>query len=431
MVCTAAGHGAGRGRGARVPHRLGAARLPRDRRGLRRAAAGRAASTATGCPSRSSRRRRRPRSASTTRTSPTTRSSATVGADTAGELRDLTLRSTPAPPSWPRERGIILADTKFEFGRDAASGGWCSATRCSRRTRRGSGRPTSGRRGARSPASTSSTSATGCCRTSRAGTARSGDAAAPAARGRRGRDPRALRRGLRAADRPARSPTGRRATHGTLTRQLTLYVGLRTSTASRCAPCKLLVVIASTRPGRVGQRSATGSPARPARTAASRSRSPTSPSWTCRSWTSRRTRGCGATSTSHTSEWSAQVEAADAVVFVMPEYNYSLHRAAEERHRLPAQRVGLQAGRASSATAACPAASARSQVLKQVVDRRCAWSGRRGDPIPMVSHDARRRRVHPDRRSWPTRRSRCSTSWCGRRAGALGRVRPTADRRRE
>ena len=42
-------------------------------------------------PSRSSRPRPRPRSASTTRTSPSTRSPPTVGAERAGELRDLTL----------------------------------------------------------------------------------------------------------------------------------------------------------------------------------------------------------------------------------------------------------------------------------------------------------------------------------------------------
>ena len=69
----AARHGAGRGGRPRLPRRLGAARLPGDRRGVRRRAAGRAASTATGCPSRSSPRPPRPRSASTTRTSPTTR----------------------------------------------------------------------------------------------------------------------------------------------------------------------------------------------------------------------------------------------------------------------------------------------------------------------------------------------------------------------
>jgi phosphoribosylaminoimidazole-succinocarboxamide synthase len=43
----------------------------------------------------------------------------TVGADTASELRDLTLRIYETAAELSRQRGIILADTKFEFGRDA------------------------------------------------------------------------------------------------------------------------------------------------------------------------------------------------------------------------------------------------------------------------------------------------------------------------
>jgi phosphoribosylaminoimidazole-succinocarboxamide synthase len=46
----------------------------------------------------------------------------TVGADTAAELRDLTLRIYTAAAAFAAERGIILADTKFEFGRDPATG---------------------------------------------------------------------------------------------------------------------------------------------------------------------------------------------------------------------------------------------------------------------------------------------------------------------
>ena len=46
----------------------------------------------------------------------------TVGADTAAELRDLTLRIYTAASAFALGRGIILADTKFEFGRDPATG---------------------------------------------------------------------------------------------------------------------------------------------------------------------------------------------------------------------------------------------------------------------------------------------------------------------
>jgi phosphoribosylaminoimidazole-succinocarboxamide synthase len=45
---------------------------------------------------------------------------ATVGAETAGRLRDLTLAIYAAAAEVATERGIILADTKFEFGYDDA-----------------------------------------------------------------------------------------------------------------------------------------------------------------------------------------------------------------------------------------------------------------------------------------------------------------------
>jgi phosphoribosylaminoimidazole-succinocarboxamide synthase len=47
---------------------------------------------------------------------------ATVGAETAAELKDLTLRIYTHATELARGRGIILADTKFEFGRDPATG---------------------------------------------------------------------------------------------------------------------------------------------------------------------------------------------------------------------------------------------------------------------------------------------------------------------
>jgi len=42
-----------------------------------------------------------------------------VGAETAGRLRDLALRVYKKAAAYARERGIIIADTKFEFGRTA------------------------------------------------------------------------------------------------------------------------------------------------------------------------------------------------------------------------------------------------------------------------------------------------------------------------
>ena len=42
-----------------------------------------------------------------------------VGADAAAELRDLTLRLYDTAADYAQSRGIILADTKFEFGRNA------------------------------------------------------------------------------------------------------------------------------------------------------------------------------------------------------------------------------------------------------------------------------------------------------------------------
>ena len=75
-------------------------------------------------------------------------------------------RSTPAPSGLARERGIILADTKFEFGTrlgdgDARGRGRARPTRCSPRTRAATGRPTSGSPAAPSRPTTSRSCATG------------------------------------------------------------------------------------------------------------------------------------------------------------------------------------------------------------------------------------------------------------------------------
>ena len=118
----------------------------------------------TGCRSRSSRPPPRPPSASTTRTCPSTSSPGRSATRRPTRLRDAHPRRLRARPSRsPRERGIILADTKLEFGPSAPDGGgtWSSATRCSPRTPPGSGRPTAGSPAAPSRASTSSTSGTG------------------------------------------------------------------------------------------------------------------------------------------------------------------------------------------------------------------------------------------------------------------------------
>ena len=42
-----------------------------------------------------------------------------VGTETASTLRDLTLRVYKKAADYARQRGIIIADTKFEFGRTA------------------------------------------------------------------------------------------------------------------------------------------------------------------------------------------------------------------------------------------------------------------------------------------------------------------------
>ena len=76
----------------------------------------RAWSRPAGCPSRSSPRPPRRRSATTTRTSPSRRSPATSVVETAERLRDLTLAVYARAEQITRERGLILADTKFEFG---------------------------------------------------------------------------------------------------------------------------------------------------------------------------------------------------------------------------------------------------------------------------------------------------------------------------
>ena len=88
-----------------------------SRHDARPGAAGGSAGVATSCPSRCSRRRPRPTIGDTTRTSPSTQAVDLVGAELgrAGP-RHLASSSTAAAPAWAAERGIIIADTKFELG---------------------------------------------------------------------------------------------------------------------------------------------------------------------------------------------------------------------------------------------------------------------------------------------------------------------------
>ena len=115
-----AGDAAGRVRGPRLPVRLGHGRVPAHRRhpGRRRCRPG--WSRARGCRRRCSRRRPRPRWASTTRRSTSPTVVALVGADRAAELRELTLALYRRGAEIAEAAGIVLADTKFEFGARAA-----------------------------------------------------------------------------------------------------------------------------------------------------------------------------------------------------------------------------------------------------------------------------------------------------------------------
>ena len=88
-------------------------------------------SRARGCPSRSSRRPRRPpAAASTTSRSRSSEVAALVGADDAARAAAADAGGLRRGAELAAERGVIVADTKLEFGRDAARARWCSATRC-------------------------------------------------------------------------------------------------------------------------------------------------------------------------------------------------------------------------------------------------------------------------------------------------------------
>ena len=99
-----------------------------------------------------------------------------IGADAAAQLRDLTLNVYARADGLARDRGIILADTKFEFGTRRDGGPTrarsSSATRCSRRTRAATGRRTTGNPAAPRSPTTSRSCATGSPHPRAAGTER-------------------------------------------------------------------------------------------------------------------------------------------------------------------------------------------------------------------------------------------------------------------
>ena len=110
--------GAGRGDRARLSRRLGLEGLPGHRLALRHPPARRTAPGANACRRRSSPPRPRPRSATTTRMSSFDAMVAAVGADLAERVREATLAIYNWAAAYAAERGIIIADTKFEFGTD-------------------------------------------------------------------------------------------------------------------------------------------------------------------------------------------------------------------------------------------------------------------------------------------------------------------------
>jgi hypothetical protein len=104
-----------RGHRPRLPRGLGLEGLPAYRAPSAGSRCRRASRRASVCPSRYSRPRRRPRSA-TTRTS-TCRGGAARRRGLASAVRDVALALYASAPV-ARAAGIILADTKFEFGVD-------------------------------------------------------------------------------------------------------------------------------------------------------------------------------------------------------------------------------------------------------------------------------------------------------------------------
>ena len=155
----AARDAAARVRRPRLPRRLGLEGLPGDRRRLRARAPGGAERVGAAARADLHARRRR-RTRGTTRTSTASRqwSSSAPSASTRSSARRSS--STASRRSTRAARGILIADTKFEFGIDAEGRLVLGRRGSSRRTPRASGPPTSTRPGGRSRRSTSSSRAT-------------------------------------------------------------------------------------------------------------------------------------------------------------------------------------------------------------------------------------------------------------------------------
>ena len=109
---------AGRVRRARLHHRLGLEGLPAHRRRLRDRAAGRAARVRPAARADLHAVARRPTSATTRRSTSRARSRWSAIARWPSACATCRSRSIEHAADHARERGIILADTKFEFGLD-------------------------------------------------------------------------------------------------------------------------------------------------------------------------------------------------------------------------------------------------------------------------------------------------------------------------
>ena len=129
-------------RGARLPLRLGLEGLPADRRGVRDRRARPACASRTSCPSRSSRPPPRPSRATTRTSTSSARPSWSADRALTEAVRDVSIAVYRHAADHARERGIILADTKFEFGLDSEGAAHARRRGVHARTPRASGRPT-------------------------------------------------------------------------------------------------------------------------------------------------------------------------------------------------------------------------------------------------------------------------------------------------
>ena len=123
----------------RLSRRLGLEGLPGDRRRLRRSRCPPGFARPTGSPSRSSRRPRRPRVGHDENVSFATMADALGSELAATPARPDARASTPRAAAYAESRGILVADTKFEFGLDDGRPASSGSTRRSPPTPRASG----------------------------------------------------------------------------------------------------------------------------------------------------------------------------------------------------------------------------------------------------------------------------------------------------